>query len=379
VRIAIVIFQYWPDRGGVENYCRLLVNALLERGHTVDIFCARRRSVGDIEGRVTFHHVPIIPGDKAVRALSFAYNAARAVRNGGYDIVQSLARSIRQDVYRMGGGLHKMFLRESMRGKSRAAVTVKMLRPYHWVAMHIEKRVFTEHLYRHVVCNSGMVKREVVDLFNVDPADVSVIHNGVDLDKFNPANRDKYRDAVRRELGIGPDDRVALVVATSFSRKGLGQTVEALGRMNRRDRFRLLVIGGDNPAPYKRRAVQTGVDVHFLGRQTAVERFYAASDVFVLPTAYDPFANVTLEAMASGIPVITTLQNGASEIVDGGREGYVVDNQTDVDGIHRALEKLGDPAVCSEMSVHARAKAERFSHRHNADQVIALYETLLCN
>jgi len=343
----------------------------------VDIFCARRHDVGEIEGRVTFHHVPILRGNKALHALSFAHNAARAVRDGGYDIVQSLARSLRQDVYRMGGGIHKVFLRESLRGRPGLARAAKMMRPFHWAVMHIEKRVFTEHLYRHVVSNSEMVKRELIELFDVPPDDITVIHNGVDLERFNPVNRERYRGAVREELGIGPDEPTALLVATSFSRKGLAQTIEALSRMGQRDRFRLLVIGGDDPSSYRRQARRRAVDVLFLGRQKHVERFYAASDTFVLPTAYDPFANVTLEAMASGVPVITTRQNGASEIIGDGREGCVVANQSDIDGIQRAFERLVDPSLRAEMSGCARAKAEQFSHCRNAEETLAVYETVL--
>ncbi len=377
VNIAIVIYKYWPDRGGVENYCKLLVEAFLERGHEVEIFCARRRNVGDIEKHVKFHRVPILRGNTALHAWSFANNAARAVRGQGYDIVQSLARCLWQDVYRLGGGLHRMFLRESLRGRSKLAAVGKMLRPYHWTVMHVENRVFEEHLYRHIVTNSRMVKGEVMDLFGVPSEEITVIYNGVDLERFSPSNRDRYRSSVRDKLGIDRDERVALLIATSFRRKGLAEIIAALGQVSPQERFRLVVAGGGDPSRYLHQARRAGVNVDFLGRQSQVERLYAASDVFVLPTAYDPFANVTIEAMSSGIPVITTAQNGASEIITSAHDGYVVANQADVTGIVQALENLADLSHRSVVAERARARAEQFSYRKNAEQTLALYGTLL--
>lgn len=243
--------------------------------------------------------------------------------------------------------------------------------------MHIENRVFEEHLYRHIITNSRMVKGEIIDLFGVPSEEITVIYNGVDLERFSPTNRDRYRCEVRDELGIGRDGRLALFVGTSFTRKGLAETIAALGQMSSQERFRLVVVGGDNPSRYRQQARRAGVSVDFLGRQSQVERFYAASDVLVLPTAYDPFANVTLEAMASGLPVITTAQNGASEIITSARDGYVVANQADVTGIRQAFENLADPSHRSAVGERARARAEQFSYQQNAEQTLALYQTLL--
>lgn len=182
-------------------------------------------------------------------------------------------------------------------------------------------------------------------------------YNGVDAARFSPTPRFLYREAKRRDLGIGDGDLAVLFVGQGFSRKGLGTLLDALGSLRLRGlALRLIVVGRGARGPWMARAERLGLGarVVFAGHVVDTDAFYAAADVFALPTFFDPFANATLEAMASGLPVITSRSNGAAEVLRPGVDGLVIDRADDVLGLAEALVSLTDPAVRAAMGERAR-------------------------
>ena len=157
------------------------------------------------------------------------------------------------------------------------------------------------------------------------PEKIRVIYNGVDRERFSPDRLRHKPPAAIVELGLEPGIPTILFVGSGFKRKGLHFLIAALPRMQRRD-SRLLVVGHGRTSPYERLAAKLGVAqrVRFLGPQPAVERFYAAGRVLALPTIYDPCSNVVLEALAGGLPVVTTAANGASEFIQPGKNGAIL-------------------------------------------------------
>jgi UDP-glucose:(heptosyl)LPS alpha-1,3-glucosyltransferase len=157
---------------------------------------------------------------------------------------------------------------------------------------------------------------------------MSTIYNGVDTDRFHTGVRQRLRGEQRTAWGVSADELVLLYVGSGFHRKGLDAAVKALGELRRRGltNTRLVVVGKGRLGPYQRLAHKLSVAdlVRFDGHRRDVERCYAGADLFVLPTLYDPFANACLEAMACGLPVITTEANGAAELLHSGVNGYVL-------------------------------------------------------
>ena len=177
-----------------------------------------------------------------------------------------------------------------------------------------------------------MVKSQIINHYAVPEKKIKVIYNGVDIKRFSPLNTQIYRTQVRKELSISEDAKVILFVGSGFERKGLGTLIRAAASLIKSGRnLRLVIIGRGNINKFKSIAKKCGIQnsIIFLDAQSEVERLYAAADIFALPTIYDPFSNATLEAMASGLPVITTRNNGAAELMQDGEEGFVLEDLTD--------------------------------------------------
>ncbi len=302
MRIALVQPKF--DRsGGAERYALNLAAGLAARGHEVHAFA--RRAEGLPEG-VRFHRIPSVPFGRALKTYSFWRLTARRVRPDRYDVVHGSGKTTCQTVHRAGGGVHRAYL-ERTAGTGRPS-------GYDRVVLGIEQRLFSSPHLRAVICPSRWVAREVERFYPEAGPKIEVIPNGVDTDRFRPEGRAEDRRLVGERLGIPPAGRVLLFVGTNFRLKGLEP---ALGVLARLPGAHLVVVGGDDPGPFREHARSLGCldRVHFVGTRDDTPRWYRAADVLVHPTAYDPFANVCLEALASGTPVATTPANGAADIL----------------------------------------------------------------
>jgi glycosyltransferase involved in cell wall biosynthesis len=251
------------------------------------------------------------------------------------------------------------------------------LNPYHHFLLAAERRLFGSARLRAVICNSKMVRDEIRCHFGTPAEKLHVVYNGVDLDAFNPTLKSQ-RSAVRSEFGIAPDTMVYLFVGSGFERKGLPQLLRALSVV---PAAHLIVVGGDKrQKDMQRLRMELGIAprVHFAGPQKDVKRWYGAADCFVLPTLYDPFPNAALEAMASGLPVITTSQCGAAEFVEEGVGGMVCE-AGDVVGLSLAMRKISEVAGAEAMGRAARAAVSGLGTELMAAQLAALYRSLMPN
>jgi UDP-glucose:(heptosyl)LPS alpha-1,3-glucosyltransferase len=221
-----------------------------------------------------------------------------------------------------------------------------------------------------------MVKAEIRRHFGVAEEKLHVIYNGVDLEAFHPRLREQHRAAVRGRLGIPEDAMLHLFVGSGFERKGVFRLLRAFAR-GADARAHLVVVGKDKAesrAAADARALGIAGRVHLVGGQKEVGPWYGAADSFVLPTLYDPFPNAALEAMAAGLPVITSVQSGAAELVDASN-GRVCD-ALDEAALARFLREF-DPAGAARLGEYARRTAMDFGLDTMARKLVQLYRTLL--
>jgi UDP-glucose:(heptosyl)LPS alpha-1,3-glucosyltransferase len=213
------------------------------------------------------------------------------------------------------------------------------------------------------------------------PDRVVVAHNGVDSRRFSPAVRALHRERQRAALGAAPDETLLLFVGKGFARKGLAVLLAAIGQLYAAGArgLRLAVVGQGATVRWEGLARELGIAdrVRFVGHASDPEAYYVAADVFVLPTFFDPFANATLEAMASGLPVITSRSNGASEILTPGADGLVVDDPRDAAGVARAIGDLMDPARREAMGRAARETALRYTWEGPLQATLDVYARTL--
>jgi len=361
MRLAIVRQKYTPF-GGAERFVERALEAL--RANNVDVSIIAREWQGDMQGvRVN----PFYLG-RTWRDVGFARAVQRVIAQRRFDLVQSHERIPGCDIYRAGDGVHATWL--ELRGKS-----MDSLSSWHRYTLAAEADMFRHPKLRAVICNSRMVKDDIARRFGLADEKLQVIYSGVDLDAFHPRLRETQGSALREKTGVDAATPVILFVGSGYERKGLPTLLHALSRMARRD-ARLWIVGRDKHDMLMRKLAQTlGVDdrVLFLGAQTDVKPFYGAADVFALPTLYDPFPNAALEALACGLPLVTTTTCGAAELVTAAN-GLVI-----AAGDEAALAISLD-VLCSRapaMRDAARASVAHLELTTMAAQLMALYSWLI--
>lgn len=374
MRIALIRQRYTAS-GGAERYLTQLTTGLAGAGHEIHVFASRWR---DPPPGVTLHRVPVLRGPAFLRVLSFAWVAHRMTRRGGFDLVHSFDRTIRPDVYRAGDGCHRAWLDRRLAVEASPLRALDRLNPLHRSLLWLERHLFRGGC-RRIIANSRMVREEILRYYGPPETAIQVIYTGVDLRRFHPPRSGAVRAVLREERGAGPDDPVVLFAGSGFERKGLRFLLEAVGRLKGIERLRVWVLGKGTLVGVQRHADWLGIAdrVHLAGPVADPERWMAAADLFVLPTIYDPFSNACLEAMACGLPVITTAANGVAEVMQERRSGAVLADPRDVQGLADRMEEFLQPARREERAVAARAAAEAFPAEGHLKQVLAVYEDVV--
>ncbi len=377
--LAIVQPHYRPD-GGVERFIRRAAGALRERGLRVSIITRRwepgaggsSKAANDDE--VIICNPPFL--GRTMQDVTFARAVCRTIAKLRPDCVQSQARIGCCDIFRAGGGVHASWLEQRSRQLGTPRRLSMTLSPYHQYVLRAERALFTSPRLRAIICNSRMVREEVQDRFAVPDEKLHVIYNGVDHEAFRPPTATE-RENARRAFGFADEDRVALFVGSGFARKGLDTLLRAAARLE--SGWRVLIVGRDkHPRRYLRRAHALGIGerVRFAGRQEYLPPYYHAADVFALPTRYDPFANATLEAMACGLPALTTPKCGAVDLIEPGRSGMIID-ALDVGGWSEALAALNDETARRLMGRAGRELVRPLTTRRMVDQLTAVYREVM--
>ena len=376
LHIAFVHPAYRPD-GGAE---RILARMLAALGaHAVCLTVVTRRWDGaGADPNITVVRCDPFSIGRLWREISFARAACRALTLLETDLIQSQTRIPCCHLYRAGGGVHRVWLRERNRARGWRGTLGQSLSLYHRHKLAEEARLYGSPKLRAVICNSRMVAEEIREEYGINPARLRVIYNGVDSDHFRPGMLRAESLQIRARFGIAPETPVFLFVGSGFERKNLAGAIRALAQMSRSD-ARLIAVGQDRQASRYRalaRRLGVGSRVHLVGRQTDVRPWYGAADALVLPTLYDPFANVVLEAMASGLPVVTSLKCGAVDLIESGRNGLLCDALDDT-ALAAYMERLCDPRVRERIGDAGRETVLPLSLDRMAGELMALYRELL--
>ena len=313
-RIALLLPRF-GRYGGAEGFGYRLAAVLAENGYAVDFLCGRAEAAPPPGVRIVALGRP--GPFKVVKALWFAFAAERRRRAGSYDLSIGLGPSLRQDVLRMGGGALDAFWERSRlawpKGPARSwKMLCRRLRPGNWAVRWIEAAQYAPENTGLIVCNSHFVRDELLRVRpEIDPARIRIIYNRPDLSRFAPPTSER-RAELRRGLGLGGDDVLLATAGTNFALKGVGTLLRALARLP--ENYRLRVAGGRGAGRWMDLARSLGVAarVDFAGRVDDMPSFYAACDVFVLPTFYDACSNAVTEGLACGRKVISSATNGSA-------------------------------------------------------------------
>ncbi|MBI4566076.1 MAG: glycosyltransferase family 4 protein [Planctomycetes bacterium] len=364
MRIALLIEKFGAT-GGAERQVAALAGALAARGESVHVFAS---AVRDNVRHVTATALET-SGPRA-----FALAAKASVQAERFDVIHSFARTLSQDILRLGGGVHAEYLKRMEPARSAIGRWFSRVNPKERAILRLERDSFDPSATRLIQAVSHRVKEEVSRHYGVDPTRIVVTHNAVDIHHFHPGLRE-HRAHVLAALSLPADTFLVLFAGGGFKRKGLASAIRSLALLPSGSHACLIVLGSGDAGPCERLAERLKVNAQFLGSLAKIEPYYGAADALVLPTLYDPFPNVCLEAMACGVPVVVTRVAGVSEIIADGIDAFVVDDPGKPEDIARRLEKLLDPAARAAMGRAARALAERHPFERYVEETLSLYQT----
>ena len=372
MKAALVIKSFSGRRGGGEGYAFRLAGELSRLGHEIHVY-ANSWDEPEVGGLI-YHRVPMVGFSSILKLITFPRNAGRLLRADRFDVINGLTQVLEQDVFRLGGGVAKHWI--DVRARSCQFPLLVRLRPLNIINLFIEKRIFRGGRCKRFIVNSRLCGEQLARYYGVPGERIDLVYNGVDTDRFNPVNARHYRARMREGLGARDDEILILTASTNPRRKGLGFLLDALASMGERGRkVKLLAVGSRRTAAFERKARSLGLRerVTFESWAGEMERFYGAADLFVLPTMYDPFANVCLEALACGLPVVTTRENGAAEVVEEAGGGTIIGDSRDVSALASAIEGMLDPAARERMSRSAAAGAKKYTWERTARAVLDVY------
>jgi UDP-glucose:(heptosyl)LPS alpha-1,3-glucosyltransferase len=373
MKLGLVRQRYTPF-GGAERFVERAIDALLARGVGIRVYTRRwpRARTEQLEAVICD---PFYIGS-LWRDRSFARAVHAALARDRPLIVQTHERIDGCDIFRAGDGLHRAWLAERLRAGGRFEHLRIAANPYHGYILDAEARVFADPGLKAVICISQMVRDDIRAHFSIPDDRLHVIYNAVDKREFGPAVRAE-RAATRASLGLSDNHVAFLLVGSDYARKGVAAAIRALARLPAR--ARLVIVGRDkNPSRYFALARRAGLGdrIVFAGPRNDPRPYYGAADAFVLPTLYDPLSNAVLEALACGLPVVTSRRCGAGELVIAHDAGWTCDAEDDA-ALAERMGRLLDPEVRMLRGARAQAAVATLTPEAMARRLLHLYDSLL--
>jgi UDP-glucose:(heptosyl)LPS alpha-1,3-glucosyltransferase len=363
LRIAFVRRGYSPS-GGAERYLKRLARGVIEAGHEIQLIASNDWP----EDQWPFG---LIRRLSAESVIGFADELEQIRPQLDWDALFSLERVWSCDVYRAGDGVHRAWLERRRKFEIPLKQFVRVVNRKHRDLLQLEESLFAHRKAGRVIVASEMVRHEILDLYGYPADKIEITRNGVPIDKFrfDP----ELRETAREHLKLKPDQIALLFAGSGWERKGLLFAIQAMALCKNR-KMRLLVAGRGNERLYKTTRLRFWREepVQFLGTVADLVHVYAAADIFILPTIYDPFSNACLEALACGLPTITTRANGFSEIIEDTVHGSIVDHAGNLIGLRDAIRFWSDPSRRAAARSANIERASQFDISKNVQQTLEI-------
>jgi UDP-glucose:(heptosyl)LPS alpha-1,3-glucosyltransferase len=385
MNIAFCYESVLPTRGGCETYIGDLARRLLSDRHEVHLYACRwdERSLPGVE----IHPLPATAGPRFLRPWRFGQRCLYALAGQQHDVTVGFDKTWGQDVLYPQGGLHAASVDYNRRKHSSPmrrglAHAVKWLDLAHWSFSLLERQQYLGVKPPLIVVNSSMVREHFLRYYNIAPGQLHVVRSAIDPDRFPEHDRLRRRQEWRERWHIMPQETVGLFAAMNYRLKGLEPLLYAVQHLcthpdykGRLPALRLVVAGNPSFRHYERLARRLGIHQHvsFVGHCPDMRNAYFSADFLVHPTFYDPCSLVVLEALACGLPIITTRYNGVSELLHPLQEGLVIDDPHDHPHLAWCLAQLLDPARRHACAHAARRTASQWTFEHHYRQLMEVF------
>lgn len=325
------------NNGGLEKYASRIARAFANLGSRISVLTTGKESTSSPS--ISVYPFKTIGWPSFIRMEQFDQQVSRWIEREKPDLVFGMDRNRFQTHFRAGNGVHIAYLKSRILTEGKWKYWACLMNPLHRKILELEKTALENPRLEKIIANSYMVRKELLEHYNVDEKKIEVIHNGVEWHEMSQAFEQRHvaKLETAKKFGLDPHCFHFLFIGNGYLRKGLAVLLESLARLKTRE-FHLSVIGKDNQIDwFQAKAIQLGLknNVRFFGPLEYITPFYQLADALVIPSFYDPFANVTIEALAMGLFVVSSKQNGGHEILRQ-ENGIVVENN--VDHLSVALE-----------------------------------------
>ncbi|MDR3707774.1 MAG: glycosyltransferase family 4 protein [Capsulimonadaceae bacterium] len=373
MRIALS-FPGCHTRGGVERVVLECARFLSGRGHDITVFASEFDPAMPDQVHCAPVHISAHP--TFFQGPSYQTNAGRAIAAGDFDVLNTHGCVCPVDGVHRVHSVHRAWLEysKSFRKPFSAARIKQLLNPLHPVLLRMEREHFGRRRYRKLIALTEQVRDDLKRFYNVPEEDVVVVPNGFAPSEFNPGRRQRERAALRSKLGLSDDQFALLFVANELERKGYPAILDALSRLDDPSMI-LLVLGRTDERVVMEHARQKGVEaqVRYCGATRDVGAYHAASDLFVLPTQYEAFCLAILEALGSGLPVVTSNVPGARDAIRPGMNGLLIEDPCSASQLADAIDAFRRRDDLEDLAWKISASAVEYEW----PAVLARYEEVL--
>jgi len=374
VNIALLKSRLSIGKGGLEKTVYRLADAFAQRGHYVTVLTTEceTEKLGEIE----IVNVGNTPKRGYRQLLTYDRLCQRWLEKNPQNIVFGMDRNRQQTHYRAGNGVHRAYLESRKEADPWWKKISFDFNPLHRTLLQLEKEAYESPRLQMLFTNSQMVKDEILYHYCTPPSKVQVVHNGVEWEEMQHDFDDwpTTRVDLQRKLGLNPDAYQLLFIGHGYQRKGLQFLLQGLAQLNNK-KIQLSVIGKDRvQKKFITIAKKLGIEqqVFFFGAQENVRPFYQIADALAIPSLYDPFANVTLEALAMGLFVVSSKRNGGYEILNQ-HNGYVIEDLNE--GVASALQNALNHRKTVESAQKIRNEVQKYSYYNQLLKMIQITES----
>ncbi len=366
MKTVAILKKDFHSHGGLEKSSWRIIQAFKERGASVTLLTTH-----EVSAPCDVLSCSLDSKLKFLKLKEFDSWCRTTVKSHDFDVVFSMDRSSFQTHHRAGNGVHAAYLALRREKEGFFKRLSFKLNPLHYMMLKLEKATFEDPHVKGIIVNSAYVKNQIIQHYAADPSKIHVVHNGVEWHEMeNDFNTSfSQKENLCKELNLDPKTFQFLFVGHNFHRKGLSLLLQALSRLPTRD-FHLSVVGTDKRlTAYQKQAAQLGLskNVTFFYSQSDTRPFYQVADALVIPSHYDPFANVTVEALAMGLFVVSSNNNGGHEVLNSD-SGITVD-PFDLNSFTASLETALKHSKTEQSAQKIRSSVEHLDFSHQLEKV----------
>ena len=368
MKIAFVTHDY-NRHGGHARYVAELV-AYLKHHHEVHVF-ANKWEENDPE-KIFFHKVPAIRLTALTTVLSFLVPATFLINKKDFDIVHSQGLCGLGHTVSTAHFIQCRWLDELKNRRKSLGISTFL---WKWLVAPLEKIALSKFCSKRVIAISKNVKNDLIELYKLNESQIDLIYHGVDLQKFNPANKCLYRLELRQKLNLNTDQLVGLFVGNL--QKGANSAIKAVAK---NPAVHLVLVTGSDSKKEKETVKNLGIEsrVHWVPLSKEIEKWFSMADFFIFPTLYEPFGMVISEAMATGLPVITSRSAGAAELITDRVSGLLIQDSWNSDEIASAVDEIANDVLKREaIGRNAREVVCKFTWKRCAEETLRVYKQIL--